>query len=80
MNENLSITLSAEIITKIDGETGPTLSRSAVIERILHDYFDKTARRKSNAVDLKHINASVDRLNIEAADVLGYIAPTEDGK
>ena len=40
MKEKTSITLSSDILVKVDRMAGSKLSRSAVIEQALRDYFD----------------------------------------
>ncbi len=72
MKEKTSITLSADLLTKVDAVAGSKLSRSAFIERVLRTYFRDRERRKIHARDLELINAAADRLNAEAEDVLAY--------
>ena len=74
MKEKTSITLSSEVLAKIDSLAGSKVSRSAFIERILRLYFRERARRKIHAQDLERLNAAADRLNSEAEDVLSYQA------
>jgi metal-responsive CopG/Arc/MetJ family transcriptional regulator len=77
MKEKTSITLSSEVLAKIDHLAGARLSRSAFIEQVLRRYLRERARRKANARDLEQINAVADRLNEEAAEVLQYQASDE---
>jgi metal-responsive CopG/Arc/MetJ family transcriptional regulator len=72
MKEKTSITLSPDILAKVDRVAGTKLSRSAVIEQVLRNFFLERNRRKLHARDVQRINASADRLNREAADVLEY--------
>ena len=72
MKEKTSITLSPDILAKVDDLAGSKLSRSALIEHVLRNYFRERARRKMQARDLERINAAADRLNSEAAEVLEY--------
>jgi metal-responsive CopG/Arc/MetJ family transcriptional regulator len=74
MKEKTSITLSSDILAKVDRQAGSRLSRSAFIESVLRVYFRERARRKVHAHDLERINAAADRLNSEAEDVLTYQA------
>ena len=74
MKEKTSITLSSDILAKVDHLAGSKLSRSAFIERVLRNYFRERSRRKVQARDLERINAAADRLNSEAAEVLDYQA------
>jgi metal-responsive CopG/Arc/MetJ family transcriptional regulator len=77
MKEKTSITLSSDVLAKIDHLAGAKLSRSAFIESVLRDYFRERARRKTHARDLERINAAAGRLNSEAEDVLSYQAPED---
>jgi metal-responsive CopG/Arc/MetJ family transcriptional regulator len=72
MKEKTSITLSSDVLAKVDHLAGSKLSRSAFIERVLRIYFQERARRKIYTNDLERINAAADRLNSEAEDVLTY--------
>jgi metal-responsive CopG/Arc/MetJ family transcriptional regulator len=72
MKEKTSITLSPDILAKVDNLAGSKLSRSALIEQVIRNYFRERARRKMQARDLERINAAADRLNSEAAEVLEY--------
>ena len=72
MKEKTSITLSPDILAKVDNLAGSKLSRSALIEQVLRNYFRERARRRMQARDLERINAAADRLNSEAAEVLEY--------
>ncbi len=72
MKAKTSITLSPDILAKLDDLAGSNLSRSALIEQVLRHYFRERTRRKVQARDLERINAAADRLNSEAADVLEY--------
>ncbi|MFY9527853.1 MAG: ribbon-helix-helix protein, CopG family [Candidatus Acidiferrales bacterium] len=74
MKEKTSITLSSDVLAKVDHLAGSKLSRSAFIEGVLRDYFRERRRRKAHARDLERINAAADRLNLEAAEVLEYQA------
>jgi metal-responsive CopG/Arc/MetJ family transcriptional regulator len=72
MKEKTSITLSPDILAKVDRVAGSKLSRSAVIEQVGRKFFSERNRRKIHARDVQRINASAQRLNREAADVLDY--------
>jgi metal-responsive CopG/Arc/MetJ family transcriptional regulator len=74
MKAKTSITLSSDILAKVDHLAGSKLSRSAFIERVLRNYFRERSRRKIHARDLERINVAADRLNSEAAEVLEYQA------
>lgn len=72
MKQKTSITLSSDVLAKVDDLAGSKLSRSALIEGVLRSYFRDRGRRKVHARDLERINAAADRLNGEAAEVLEY--------
>ena len=72
MKEKTSITLSADVLAKVDHAAGSKSSRSAVIEAVLRLYFRERARKKIHARDLERLNASADRLNSQVEDVLDY--------
>ena len=77
MKEKTSITLSSDLLAKVDNLAGSKLSRSAVIEHVLRSYFRERARRRIHARDLERLNAAAERLNAEAEDVLSYQALDE---
>jgi len=62
MKIKTSITLSAEIVYRLDRLVGPGGNRSAV----LHE------RHRRDARDLEILNRESKKLNREAQDVLGY--------
>jgi metal-responsive CopG/Arc/MetJ family transcriptional regulator len=74
MKEKTSITLSSEVLAQVDRLAGSKQSRSAFIERVLRKYVRERKRAALHARDLERINRAADRLNREAADVLGYQA------
>jgi len=77
MKEKTSITLSADLLAKIDRSIGTKISRSAFIELVLRRHFLNRNRARLHARDLELINAAADRLNAEVADVLTYPAQDE---
>lgn len=74
MKEKTSITLSRDVLTKIDRLAGSKYSRSELIERVLRRYLREKTRNELHFRDLGLINAAADRLNAEAAEVLDYQA------
>jgi metal-responsive CopG/Arc/MetJ family transcriptional regulator len=77
MKEKTSITLSKDLLSKVDRLAGSKGSRSAFIERVLRSYLRERARAVAHARDLTRINRAAQRLNTEAADVLDYQASIE---
>jgi metal-responsive CopG/Arc/MetJ family transcriptional regulator len=49
MKEKTSITLSSDVLVKVNQLAGSKLSRSAFIEQVLRQYFRKLARFRSHA-------------------------------
>jgi metal-responsive CopG/Arc/MetJ family transcriptional regulator len=77
MKWKTSITLSSEVLAKIDRLAGTRSSRSAIIESVLRRYLLERARAAVNARDLEKINRAADQLNAEAADVVAF-QPVEE--
>jgi metal-responsive CopG/Arc/MetJ family transcriptional regulator len=77
MKEKTSITLSGDVLAKIDRLAGSKQSRSAFIERVLRQYLLQRAHAMAQARDLERINSAAERLNAEAADVIEYQAPED---
>jgi metal-responsive CopG/Arc/MetJ family transcriptional regulator len=77
MKRKISITLSADLLTKIDRHIRKRCSRSAFIEKVLREYFRDSERRSIQARDRKLIDANADRLNEETEDILRYQAPLD---
>jgi metal-responsive CopG/Arc/MetJ family transcriptional regulator len=74
MKEKTSITLSKDVLARIDRLAGSKHSRSAFIERVLRRYLRQRERAAMNARDLALINRAAERLNREAEEVLKYQA------
>lgn len=74
MKEKTSITLSREVLAKLDRLAGHRSSRSAVIEQVLREYIRQRERAALNASDLEILNREAHRLNQEAEQTLAYQA------
>ena len=72
MKEKTSITLSSELLARIDRLAGTRHSRSAFIEKVLSEYLRAQTRAAVDARDLALINAAAARLNSEAEEVLQH--------
>ncbi len=72
MKVKTSITLSEDIVKRVNtvAETGE--SRSEVIERMLREGFAELDKRERDRRELELINRNADKLNEEAEDVLSY--------
>ena len=77
MKEKTSITLSSEVLARIDRLAGSRHSRSAFIEKVLRRYLLERERAAVQARDLERINLAADQLNAEVADVMDYQASVE---
>jgi metal-responsive CopG/Arc/MetJ family transcriptional regulator len=77
MKEKTSITLSSEVLARIDRLAGSSHSRSAFIESVLRRYLLERERAAVHSRDLERINHAADQLNDEAADVMEYQASME---
>jgi metal-responsive CopG/Arc/MetJ family transcriptional regulator len=75
MKTKTSITLSMSVLVEIDRLIGENTSRSAYIEKVLHDHLRDEARHALQLRDMELINANADVLNAEAEDALSYQAP-----
>jgi metal-responsive CopG/Arc/MetJ family transcriptional regulator len=74
MKEKTSITLSRDVLNRIDRLAGSKRSRSAVIESALRHYLRQRERARIHARDLEILNRAADRLNAEAEETLEYQA------
>lgn len=72
MKLKTSITLSEDILKKIEGEAHKGESRSGVVERLLREYLIEQSRRNADAKDLEILNRNAKNLEEEALDVLEY--------
>jgi metal-responsive CopG/Arc/MetJ family transcriptional regulator len=77
MNQKTSITLSKDLLARVDRQAGPKQSRSAFTERVLRRYFHDRRRTGIQARDLELLNQAADRLNREADEILEYQAPSD---
>jgi metal-responsive CopG/Arc/MetJ family transcriptional regulator len=77
MKEKTSITLSKDLLAKVDQVAGSRQSRSAFIEGVLRKYLRARQLAKIHARDLDLLNQAADRLNKEAEEVLEYQTQNE---
>ena len=66
------MTLPEDLLRSLDRIARGQTNRSRLIEEALRDLLERRARAERDARDLEIINRNADRLNDEAADVLGY--------
>ncbi len=72
MKVRTSITLSKELVEKIDFLANSYGNRSALIEKALRDFIADQEKLDRDYNDLEIINQQADTLNSEAKDVLSY--------
>ena len=72
MKIKTSVTLSKELVYRLDRLVGPDGNRSAVLERALDAYLTEQERRRRDVRDLEILDRESKKLNKEAQDVLGY--------
>jgi metal-responsive CopG/Arc/MetJ family transcriptional regulator len=72
MKEKTSITLSRDVLERIDRLAGSKYSRSAVIEKAVRSYLKERERAFIYAQDLEILNRAADRLQAEAEETLEY--------
>lgn len=74
MKKKISITLSSDVLARIDKLAGSARLRSVVIEHAIRNELRQQDSAVDEAADLELINGAADQLNIEAEDVLGYLS------
>jgi len=72
MKVKTSITLSKDIVEKIDSLSESYGNRSALIEKAVRDLIAAREKLDRDQSDLEIINKQADTLNSEAIDVLSY--------
>ena len=70
MKMKTSITLSKELVEKIDQFSCPYGNRSAFIEQAVRELIKAEEKRHNDQKDLEILNHNADVLNTEADDVL----------
>ncbi|MCH7926932.1 MAG: hypothetical protein IID03_02960 [Candidatus Dadabacteria bacterium] len=72
MKTKISVSLSKELLEKVDKHSKTYNNRSALIDSAINSYITKITNSEKNKKDLKIINKNARRLNKEALDVLSY--------
>jgi metal-responsive CopG/Arc/MetJ family transcriptional regulator len=72
MKTKTSITLSEELLYRLDRMIGPGGNRSAVMEEALSAYLVDRERRQRDARDREILERDAKKLAREARDVLGF--------
>jgi metal-responsive CopG/Arc/MetJ family transcriptional regulator len=74
MKVKTSLTLSADLIARIDKLAGSKVSRSSYIDQILRDFLDGLAQARKDAREIAAINRHAAELNAEMSDALSFQA------
>ena len=74
MKVKTSITLSEDVIIRLDRARRSGENRSRAIERLLTERLDTEARKAADMKDIALIDKHAAELNAEAEDVLAYQA------
>ncbi|MBS3779736.1 MAG: hypothetical protein KGY41_05040 [Desulfovermiculus sp.] len=72
MKIKTSITLSKELVNKIDELSCFYGNRSALIEKAVRDLIKAEEKRQNDLKDMEILNQNAEILNDEAEDVLSY--------
>ncbi len=72
MKSKTSLTLSADLVAKIDKLAGSRFSRSAYIEQILREFVDRRAQARKDARETAAINRHSALLNAEMTDAISF--------
>ena len=72
MKAKTSLTLSEDLLEALDRMAGPSVSRSAFIEKILRNFVEQRARQRRQAREVAAINQHAAALNDEMADALTF--------
>jgi metal-responsive CopG/Arc/MetJ family transcriptional regulator len=72
------LTLSEDLIARIDKLAGSKVSRSSYIEQILRDFVDGRAQARKDAREIAAINRHAAQLNAEMNDALSFQANSTD--
>ena len=72
MKTKTSVTLSEELLYRLDRLIGPGANRSAVMEEALSHYLTHRERRQRDERDREILERDARKLGREAQDVIGY--------
>jgi metal-responsive CopG/Arc/MetJ family transcriptional regulator len=78
MKVKTSLTLSEDLISKLDRMAGSKISRSSFIEEILRDFVEGHAQARRDAREISAINRHAAALNAEMKDTLSFQADFAD--
>jgi len=72
MKIKTSLTLSDDLVVKLDRLAGPNISRSSFIEKILRDFVEGRAQARRTAREAAAINKYAKQMNAEMEDALSF--------
>jgi metal-responsive CopG/Arc/MetJ family transcriptional regulator len=78
MKIKTSLTLSEDLVAKLDSMAGPGTSRSSFIEKILRDFVESRAQARRDAREVAALNRHAATLNAEMKDVLSFQTGIDD--
>jgi metal-responsive CopG/Arc/MetJ family transcriptional regulator len=78
MKTKTSLTLSGDLIARIDKLAGSKVSRSSYIEQILMDFVDGLAQARKDAREIAAINRHAAQLNAQMSDALSFQVNSAD--
>ncbi len=78
MKLKTSLTLSEDLVTKLDRMAGPKVSRSAFIEKVLRDFVEGRTQALREAREVAAINRHAAKLNAEMKDALSFQTDFDD--
>ena len=78
MKAKTSLTLSEDLVKRLDKLAGAKVSRSAFVENILREFVDRRAAARRDAQAVAAINRHAAELNAEMSDTLSFQSSLED--
>ena len=78
MKLKTSLTLSEDLVAKLDRLAGPEVSRSSFIEKILREFVEGRVQARRNARAAAVINRHATKLNTEMKDALSFQTSIDD--
>ncbi|OQW57835.1 MAG: hypothetical protein A4S17_04285 [Proteobacteria bacterium HN_bin10] len=78
MKIKTSLTLSEDLVARLDRLAPPYVSRSSFIEDILRDYVEGRAQARREAREVAQLNRSAADLNDEMKDALSFQADARE--
>ena len=80
MKRKIFLTLSKDLLAKLDRLAGPNVSRSSFIEKILRDFVGGRAQARRTACEAAAIDRHAAKLNAKMKDALSFQASLPTSK